>query len=190
MKATILGGVLFLIPLAFIAIGLTKAFEVCRRIAEPVKNLIPVDRIIGVAVLDILAVCLIILVCYLAGVLAQITMFSKRLHNVDAFLVNVVPGYAVIKSVVGGFVGDRGDEKPLQPVLVTFDDFDQFAFEVERLDDKVVVFLPSSPSAWSGSTIIVARDRVRTLDLLPHQLVSLLRVMGRGTSKLNIMKRT
>lgn len=189
MKATILGGVLFLIPIAFVVIALTKAFEICRRIAAPIKIWLPVDRILGVAVLDILAVGLIILVCFLVGVLAQKTMFSKRLHKVDDVLINAVPGYAVIKSMVSGFVGEQGDEKPLQPILVAFDDFDQLAFEVERFDDQVVVFLPSSPSPWSGATIIVSQDRIKTLDLRSNQLASLLRVLGRGTSKLSALTR-
>jgi uncharacterized membrane protein len=184
MRATILGGVLFLIPMVFITIALTKAFEFCRIIAKPIKNLIPVDRMIGVAVLDIIAVGLIVLACFLAGILAKQAMFSQRLHKVDAFLINIVPGYAVVKSMVGGFLGEQDDVDPLQPVLVRFDDYDQLAFEVERFDDHCVVFVPSAPSAWSGATIIVASNRVKTLDLPPHQLASLLRVMGRGTSKL------
>ena len=39
----------------------------------------------------------------------------------------------------------------MTPVLITLDDYEQMAFEVERTaGGKVVVYLPGAPNSWSG----------------------------------------
>ena len=88
--------------------------------------------------------------------------------------------------MIGGVADEEDAVSVLRPVLVRFDDYEQMAFEVERLEDRSVIFLPGSPSAWSGTSLIVDADRVTNLNLPPHQVVSLLRVMGRGSAKLSL----
>jgi len=186
VKTTILGGVLFLVPLAFIAIVLDKAFEVSMLLAHPLDGLIPLDSFAGIAMANVIAIFLILAICLAAGLAAKTAMFSKRVGRIDNLLIDVMPGYAVAKGIVGGVAGKDDATSVLSPVLVKFDDYDQLAFEVERMGDRCVVFLPGSPSAWSGASVIVDAGRVTPLDLPPHQAVSLLRVMGRGTSKVDL----
>jgi uncharacterized membrane protein len=181
MKTTILGGVLFLVPLAFIAIVLGKAFEVSMLLATPLDGLIPLKSVAGIALANIIAVILILAICFAAGLAANSKVFSKRVGRVDDILIDMMPGYAVAKGVVGGVAKKDGTASGLNPVLVRFDDYNQIAFEIERKDDRCVVFLPGSPSAWSGASVIVDTTRVTPLDLPPHQAVKFLRVMGRGS---------
>ncbi|MBS9719056.1 hypothetical protein ACFFUT_06830 [Pseudohalocynthiibacter aestuariivivens] len=186
MKTTILGGILFLVPLAFIAIVLGKAFEVSMLLAQPLDGLIPLDSLAGIAMANIIAIVLILAICFAAGLAAKTTMISKRVGRLDDTLIDIIPGYAVARGIVGGIAGEDDTTPVLSPVLVRFDDFDQLAFEVERMGDRSAVFLPGSPSAWSGTSVIVDVDRVVRLDLPPHQAISLLRVMGRGMSKIDL----
>jgi len=186
MKTTILGGALFLVPLAFLAIVLGKAFELSMLVAAPLDGMIPLERFAGIALANIIALVLILAVCFAAGLAARSGMFSRRVDRLDSVLIDVMPGYAVAKGVVAGVAGENDAMSVLSPVLVRFDDHEQISFEVERLEDRVIVFLPGSPSAWSGATVMVNTDRVTPLDLPPHQVVSLLRVLGRGSSSVDL----
>jgi len=186
VKTTILGGALFLVPLAFIAIVLGKAFEVSMLLATPLDGMIPLDSVAGIAMANIIAIILILAICFAAGLAARSSMFSKRVGRVDDILIDIMPGYAVAKGIVSGVVRKEDATSVLDPVLVQFDDYEQVAFEVERMGDRSVIFLPGSPSAWSGASVIVDAARVTPLDLPPHQAVSLLRVMGRGMSKIEL----
>lgn len=186
LKTTIIGGVLFLIPLVVLLFIVTKAFEFSKAVSVPLGRIFPLDRIAGVALPDIIAVVLILAVCYLAGLIARGKVLGKRIGKVDAFLTDIIPGYAILKGTLTGFMGDTDAETVLRPVLVRLDDFDQLAFEVENLGDRSVVFLPGAPSAWSGSSVIVASERITYLSLPPHQVTGLLRVLGRGTAKVDL----
>lgn len=179
LKRTLVGGVFFLIPLAVVAIVLGKVFEIANKVAAPLGSVVPVDRVVGIAMADILAVVLIVAVCVLAGITARLKFFSDRVARLDNALIDIVPRYAVAKSTLSGIT--NVEQAALSAVIVRFDDCEQLAFEIERSADKVVVFLPGAPSPWAGTSVIVDADRVTALNLPTHQAVGLLRVLGRGT---------
>ena len=185
MKTTIMGGVLFLVPVVFVAVILGKAFELSMMVAKPLDSLVAEETIRGVAIANIIAILLILVVCFLAGLAAKFGPIAIRVKRVEDMLIDILPGYVVAKGVVGGVAKQDAAMSVLKPVLCRFDDYSQLAFEIERFDDKVVVFLPGAPSAWSGASVLVDVERVQTLNLPPHKIVSLLRVMGRGTSELD-----
>ncbi len=180
MKTTILGGVLFIVPLAVVLILLEKLFHFSMIVARPLEKLLPFGHVGGIAAANLLAIFLIVLVCYLAGLFAKAAFIRHHVDRLDNILINLVPGYAATRGVIGGIAEGDGDSL-VRPVLVKFDDQDAIAFEVERDDTRVSVFLPGSPSPWTGSTAIVGVDRVTPLNLQPHQAVALLRTMGRGS---------
>ncbi|WP_425044433.1 hypothetical protein [Primorskyibacter sp. S87] len=181
MKTTVLGGVLFLVPLAFVAIVLGKTYQVSMVIADPLDQLIPVSSIAGVAFVNFIAIGLIVLVCYLAGMAAKRGLMSTRMEKLDGLLVDVIPGYAIAKGMIGSVAQEDDIAALLKPALVRFDDYEQIAFEIERDEERAVVFLPGAPSTWSGSTVVVEVSRVQILDVPTHQAVKLMRVLGRGS---------
>ncbi len=181
MKTTLLGGVLFLAPLVVLAILLGKAYSIGLAVAAPLDEVIPIQTLAGVALLNILAVTIILVVCFIAGFAARRAFFANRMQRIDGLLIDMFPGYAVFKGIIGGVASDEELQALLPPVLIRFDDYDQIAFEVEQGPERSVVFLPGAPSAWSGSTVIVDSARVQPLDLRTHQAVKLMRVLGRGS---------
>ena len=181
MKTTILGGVLFLAPLAIIAFVLGRVFQVSAKVVEPLDNLLPIDSIAGIASLNILALLLIVLVCYLTGLLAERALLGKRMQRIDGFLVDIIPSYAVFKALVGSAFSDEELAARLKPVLARFDDYEQIAFEIQHGETQSVLFLPGAPSAWSGSTVIADNSRITPLNIPIHQTTKLLRTFGRGS---------
>jgi uncharacterized membrane protein len=181
MKTTLLGGLLFLVPLAALAIVIGKAFQVSMLFAGPIDKVVPVESVAGVAFVNLIAIALIIFVCYLAGMAAKLGFLGARMEQLDGLLIDVIPGYAVAKGMIGSVAKENDLAALLTPVIVRFDDYDQIAFEIEHDETKSVLFLPGSPSVWSGSTVIADRNRVRVLGIPAHQAVKLMRVLGRGS---------
>lgn len=181
MKATILGGVLALAPLVIVVIILAKAFEISLRVAEPINRIIKLDTALGVVAVNLIALLLIVGFCYLAGVLAQKAFLSGRMQKLEGLLIDLIPGYAAFRVVVGSMSSKENMEDRMKPVLVRFDDYDQIAFEIEKGKGQSVLFLPGTPSAWSGSSAVVDQERVTYLNVPAHQAVKLMRIFGRGS---------
>ena len=181
MKTTILGGVLFLVPIAVIAVILGKVFQISMMIVEPLDRIIPIDSFAGVAFENVLAIVLILLVCFLGGLLARSGWLAERIGKVDGLLIDLMPGYAVAKGVIGSVAKEDDITTLLKAVVVRFDDYDQIAFEIERDATKAVIFLPGSPSTWTGATIVVDLDRVTEMNMPTHKAMKLMRLLGRGS---------
>ena len=77
LKTTVIGGVIFLIPLIIIVAILGKAFQIMMRVAEPLSALVPIDSVVDIAVVNLIAVALIILACFVAGLAAKTVSASN-----------------------------------------------------------------------------------------------------------------
>ena len=182
-RTTVLGGLVFLVPFIIIIVIGGKAIAVMRTIAQPIAAQLGIDHIGAVAIIDLLAVVLLVGVCYLAGLLAT-WGHSHRLHQTfDRILLELFPRYTFIKSMTES-LGVETVEKTLETVLVHFDDQSQIAFEVERHDEWVVVYLPGSPDPWSGAVSLVKPERVQHIDTDFKTAVKCMRLAGRGTTSL------
>ena len=72
-KTTVIGGLVFVVPL-FVLVWLgAKALKLLRRVAEPLAALLPLDRVIGVLAADALLVAALIVVCFMGGLLARVS---------------------------------------------------------------------------------------------------------------------
>jgi len=179
---TLIGGVLFLIPLVFVVVVFGKAFQIMKVIATPLDALIEAENFAGFAVVEILTVLIMIVCCLLAGMIARSPWGQKINKKLDAILLQMIPGYAWVKGMTGD-IRDEDAEEALKPVLVKFDDQFQVAFEVDRATNGLVaVYLPGAPDPRSGAISYVTADRVRPVDTGFKDLVKICKNLGRGSA--------
>lgn len=184
IKSTILGGLIFLIPLIIIALILSEAFNLMLVIAEPFEKYLPVSNIGAFAVVKIIAVLLIVIICFLAGLIAKSSFGVKSFGYIEAKLTTMFPGYSFIKAVTGSF-DDKSDIRYLQPVILKYDEYSQIAFEVSRNNDGVVVaYVPFAPNPWTGSVVYIRETRVEHIDCEFTEIMVSLGMLGKDSDKL------
>jgi len=183
IKTTIIGGLVFMVPVVIVTAVVGKALEIMKRVATPMGHMLPVDSIGGVAVGNLLALSVLALLCFVAGLVARSKLAKKVYRSLDTMLL-AIPGYAFVKGFTDGMADTQESTKSLIPVLVSFDDHEQIGFEIERLaQGKVVVYLPGAPSPWSGSVVYFSAERVKRLDLTVAQASNNIRRLGRGSQR-------
>lgn len=181
IENTIIGGLVFMVPIIVIIMILGKAFELMLKVARPIEKLIPIESIGGIAFVNLLAMFAILVVCFVAGVIARSPLAKKFYQTIDSGLL-AIPGYAFIKAYTDSMKLGETEAKSMQPVLVRFDDNSQLGFEVERLDNgQVVIFLPGAPDPWAGTVVYFEAGRVKKLDLSASEAISNIRRLGRGS---------
>ena len=179
---TVLGGVLFLIPFVLVVVLLAKGFAIMRTIAQKADLFLPWDSIVGMPVVDVLAVLILVSCCFIAGLVAKSNWGRALQHKIDDLLLQLVPGYAWIKGMTSN-VSTEEAAAVLKPVWVRLDDQYQVGFEVERCEDGLVaVFLPGAPDPRSGTLSYVESDRVEGLDLSFGEVVRNFRKLGLGSA--------
>ena len=181
IKTTIIGGLVFMVPIVIIVAIVGKAFRIMLMVAAPLMAYIPTGSIGGIAVVNLLLLLMIVLLCFIAGLIARSAVAKRIYRSLDATL-QAIPGYAFIKGYTDSMSNTEEAAKSLLPVLVRFDDNAQIAFEVERTGDNVVVYLPGAPNPWSGSVAYFHVERVKRLDMTLSQAVSNIQKIGRGSA--------
>jgi len=174
-----------MIPLVLLIIILSKAHDIMLKIAQPLSEVIPLERIGGVAVADILVIFLILLVCLLAGFLATRPKFKSFKRYLEDKILGPIPGYRAIKAFLNSLeLSESGGEK-LIPVLVELDKYQKLGFEVERSGkDRVVVYLPDTPSFITGVVLVVSDQQVTELDVPLPRVKECIEQFGFGASEL------
>jgi hypothetical protein len=93
VKSSIVGGLLFLVPLVVLVIVVAKAFDLAHRLAQPIASMLRVDSVDGVILSDLIAIASLVLLCFLAGLVARWSFGSRWVGKAEARLLWGVPGY-------------------------------------------------------------------------------------------------
>lgn len=183
IKATIIGGVVFLVPFFVVFILVGKLVGVLKTVAASLAPFIPIESIPGVVVLNILALAAILGACFLAGLAAQRAAAHRASSRIETVLHRHLPGYSFIKVFVESMRKSDELAQSFIPVFVRFDDYAQQAFEIERIRNEwVVVYLPGTPNPWSGSVLYVTPDRVQPLSMTVAEALATIRMLGKGSA--------
>jgi len=183
VMTTVIGGLLFLVPVGFLGFILFKAYGFMLLIAEPMADWIPVDTIGGVALANLIAILAIIMISFFAGLIARNTLATGVVKKLESKVLMKIPGYTVVKGIKGGF--DSEETQQFKPVALTLGTAERFGFEIQKLaDGRSMVFIPSVPNAFSGITQILPADQVTYLDAPMTQIMEFVERYGDGADLL------
>jgi uncharacterized membrane protein len=189
LKSTLVGGVMFLVPVVLIIIVLKHALKLAGQIAQPLAEMLPIRQVGGVAVATIIAVAMLLLVAFLAGLLSRTGPGRRITHWFEESILGGLPQYRMVKSLAEGLTQIE-DGTGMQPVLMRGDEGWMLGYQMEEMPDGWrVIFLPASPTPMSGNVIYAEGSRVRRLDLTMREAMVLVKRLGIGsTAALNGVK--
>jgi uncharacterized membrane protein len=180
LRTTLLGGLVFLVPVVVFFLVVGKAIQWIRMVSDPFADLLPAP--LNGAPVTVGAFFL-ILMCLAAGLFAR-TSYAKRIVDVlEGGILIHLPFYDLLKARTDSIL--KPDQlQGMAPVVVRFDDSWQVAFEIERVEGgAVALFLPGSPDPWSGGLVVVEEARVSPLDLTVPIVAKIAQRLGRGSNE-------
>ncbi len=183
LKTTLVGGLLFLVPLVLIGLMLRQALQLAGKVARPIVAYFPYNQIAGIAVGTIVAALMLVVVAFLAGLAAR-TGTGRRLTGwVEQSFLASMPQYRVVTSMAEGLAKiENGDG--LTPVMMSTDGSWQLGYALEELGDGwTAVFIPQSPTPMSGNVMFVPAARIRPLGIGIHDAMKLVKHMGMGSAE-------
>lgn len=189
-KTTLVGGIVFLVPLLVLILLVSKAIALLERLSQPVASRLPVGPVLGVVAGDVIAIAIIVLACFGAGLLARVSFAARFVKKAEAGVLWRVPGYGFIKGLTDSF-DQSAAASCMRPVLANFGNYSQLAFEVDELaDGRKVVYVPSAPDPRGGMVFVLAREQVEPMPATFIGAVRTLRELGRGMSACFVPKNT
>jgi uncharacterized membrane protein len=184
LKTTIVGGVLFLVPVIVLTVVIGKAYRIARMVVSPLAELISLETVAGIALAKLLAMALIVFFCFLAGIFAKTSPAKKMISWIESTLLSNMPGYSFMKGMGENAAGVRSAQT-FEAVLARIEDARQIAFLIERIDGgHVAVFVPDAPSPWSGSVYFMTEDRIKPLGVPVTSALNCIKRLGIGANAL------
>jgi uncharacterized membrane protein len=181
IKATVVGGLLIVVPLYFALLLLAKAIAGIIALLAPVTAALPESLH---AFRSVAAIVLLVAVCFVFGLAAR-TRPGKRLFTAfEVMVLERIPGYSFLRDVTRRLSG-QSTTAAFQPVMVEIEDALTPAFIVEELDDaRYVVLVPSVPTPMAGAIYVLPRERVHFIDATVTETVGVITRWGSGTGNL------
>jgi uncharacterized membrane protein len=180
LRITVLGGVLFLTPIVVLVFILDKAFDFARRGLKPVTAIIP-DRLVSGATAEAtMAIALIAILCFLAGLFARTRPAQRIMAELESSVLSKVPAYEYLKQA-GASVMGLGEMADHPVVLAQLGGAWRIGVQTDVVGGLVAVFIPNSPNPMSGSVFLVAADSVHPASVPLSAAIGCLRRCGAGS---------
>ncbi len=184
VKTTIVGGLVFLLPAALVLLVLSKSVTAARALAAPLSDKLPHVTLFGLGTATLVAVLLLLLVCFTAGIFARTSLGEKMKSRVDNSIVSSIPAYQILKSMAEGMEAIESSAN-VHAALARIEDAWQPALVLEKLDNGLLtVFVPQVPNPMSGSVFYLTSERVKMLDVPISRILICIKKMGLGSQAL------
>jgi uncharacterized membrane protein len=182
VTTTLFGGVMFLLPVVLLLIVLRHGLQFAGKLAGPVATLFPATRLAGIGLPTLIAVLILLLLAFLAGLLSRTSLGRRLMAWFEESILGGMPQYRMVRSMAEGLTQIESGEG-MQPVLVRGDEGWQLAYRLEDLPGNwVAVFLPQSPTPMSGNVLYVAAHKVRALEIGMATAMKLVKSVGIGSA--------
>jgi len=182
VRTTVVGGVFYLVPVIVLVAVVGKALGISRKLVAPLTALFPLEGPLSFFSEKVLAIIVIVLFCFIAGLIAKTAGGKGFTRWLEANVLSLVPGYALIKSMSEGMSGIE-EQSGREAVLARIEDAWQVALLVERLDNgHVAVYVPGAPSTSSGSVYFMTEDRIKPLGIPVSTAFKCVRRLGAGAN--------
>ncbi len=182
LKTTVMGGVLFLVPIVIFIVFIEKALHITHKLSAPIAAHLNIATLSATVIVELIAIIILVFFCFIAGLAAKTAGAKRFSESLEINVLEKIPAYALLKIKTQSLLKPE-DADNMVSVAVQFDDYWQIAYEIERLTDgRVVIFLPGSPDPWAGSVCVVTADRITLLDLPIKSAAILLKKLGKGTT--------
>jgi hypothetical protein len=184
MVTTILGGVVFLLPIVIILFMLGHALRLVRGFAAPLAHYMPFAAVAGIGALSLLACLILLAIAFLAGLLARSAVGRLVSSWAETSFLGNLPQYRLLKSMADGLAKIE-TVHGIKPALVSVEGGWQIAYFLEAVGpDWVAVFVPQAPTPMSGNVMYMPASSVRLLDVSITEAMTIVKHLGVGSSAL------
>lgn len=184
LKTTIVGGVLFLLPLGLVLFILGYALRLATSVAQPISKALHLDQLgdlAGIGITTVVGVLLLVLVSFAAGMVARTSIGGRISGWFEGSLLSALPQYQMMKSMAEG-LAQIEDDAGIRPALINIEDGWQIGYILEVLENGwLAVFLPQAPTPMSGNVMYLEADRVRPLGITMVQAMGIVKRIGVGS---------
>lgn len=182
IKTTVAGGIVFILPLILILVLFEKALHLLHTAMAKVLPMFVDFSVAGVTLVSATALLVLILICFLAGLLARTKLASGLIKAIEDKVLGQLPGYQLLKDATSRMAGIENLHGATVG-LICEDEGWLFCLVLEtEVEGWISVYVPDAgPSGPAGGDLrLMPAEMVRITNLEWLPVLACLRRGGRG----------
>ena len=179
LKTTLIGGLVVVLPVWLVGFVLIRGLGQIKSAIEPLTNHATHAFAPPIAI----AALVLLFSCFTIGLLIQTASGGRLVGTVERRLAESLPGYGLFRGLALGVTGGGADQA-VKPALVGSEGNMAFGIIIERANGFSTIFIPSAPSATSGSVHIMLDSKVHPLDIPLRKVLTSMSHYGEGAISL------
>lgn len=185
IKTTVIGGLIVIVPLAIIVFVVGDTVNTLITATKPLTQDLPFGIYANAMIAVLIVASAIIGTCFIAGFLLN-TFFGATVKNwLERNLLERIPMYSTLRGLTKSLAGIDGADYPVVEVNLYGSDSRVLGVLVDRLpDERLVVYVPSSPVVTVGQLHILPRTHIKETELSMVETIGCLSQMGLEANKL------
>jgi uncharacterized membrane protein len=183
MGRTFVAGFLLCLPLFGCLFVVIKLVGILLDLIKPFLDFLPTLHIAGVAVVDLAAMTVLLILCCLAGLITKTSRGEAMVSRLELRVLERFPIYRFFRRVSSIAAGN--EQTTGTPVVVQLGEGKQIGFLIEQhAGGECTVFFPDSPTVLTGNVMIVRTARVEKLNAPRSEVARIISSFGVGTDAL------
>lgn len=186
LKATILGGLIVLLPIAIFVFLVDWLAGFVTDVINPLSDVLSDELGLADYIADIISISVIVFILFVFGMLVK-TQFGAFIHEVvEKRILRIAPGYSAIRESIGHLLGHA---RPAfsQAALAQLDESETLvtAFITDtHPDGRYTVFVPTGPNPTSGNIYHLKGEYVHLVDVPVDEAMRSIISCGAGSKSL------
>lgn len=186
ITTSILGGVAVILPSVLLILLFRWLFRWITGIIQPLTDFFISSGQFQEVIADIIVVAIILAICFVVGVVVKTKAGRFVQENLEQRILQMAPGYSIIKSVVMQFIGRK--ESPFSSVALVrpFENRTLLtAFITDTHEDgRYTVFVPTGPNPTTGFIFHLEPEQVYPVKAPVEEVIKSVISCGMGSKGL------
>jgi uncharacterized membrane protein len=185
VKTTLVGGFFVVLPMVLLYILMGELFDAAIALGTPIADLLPEDAFGDKDTAQVVAVLLLLVVCFLTGLVLRTRTGNRILKWLENKVLEPIPGYTVLRDLSNRFAGDESKDF-FQPAILSGSGGIKTPVLIveEHAGGDYSVLIPIAPTPMLGTIQIARRNLVQKVDLPVTEALECFWHWGVGTEKL------
>lgn len=186
LRTSLMGGFLVVLPMVILFIVFRWIFGFLFDLISPVTRLIMITGTIHEIVAGLLALIIILLVCFLIGIAIKTRWGHFTHHSLEDYVLRYAPGYSLIKETVMIFLGRKTppfSKVALVRIFATPTLMTALVTD-EHPDGSFTVFVPTAPNPTSGNIYHLTPENVFLVDVPVEEAIRSILGCGAGSTRM------
>lgn len=166
LKTTILGGLIVILPVLLTVFFIRWAINVITGMIKPVTVMFVDNFHLQKTIADILVIFIIVLVCFIIGLIVKTKMGKFIYRFVEKRILKVAPGYSLFKETIKQFLGQEKAPFSSVALVQVFENNTLMTGFItdEHPDGRYTVFVPNGLNPTSGNIFHLKPEYVHLVD--------------------------